>query len=281
MSQEYAAEGRYAAIDVRPAESPHLLDTMLEGVRLMSEATLLGMSWPCLRRLGLRQMGAHKPHDTPVMVLPGFMGGDASTMALRRYLGELGFRAHPWLLGTNDGTERIQSELLKRFLRLRQNYGQPIALVGHSLGGVFARELARQFPSDVTQVITLGSPFGISDSGSVNQLVRVLFERVSGDSVDEKRARMLSHRPAEPVGVPCTSIFSKRDGVVHWRTCLERETPVTQNLEVWGSHCGLIANPSVLHAVVDRLSLGQNSWVPFEADSGARVMYPRDQKIYA
>ena len=280
MSQEYAVDGaHYLELDAPPAKSPHLIDTMLEGVRLMSEATLLGMSWGCMRRLGKRQAG--KTHKAPVLVLPGFMGGDASTIVLRRYLAELGFTAQPWLLGTNDGTERIQNELLKRFLRLRQNYGQPIALVGHSLGGVFARELARQFPNDVTQVVTLGSPFGISDSGSVNQLVRLLFERVSGDSVDEQRSRRLSLEPGKPVGVPCTSIFSKSDGVVHWSTCLEHRTPITQNLEVWGSHCGLIANPSVLHAVVDRLSMDASDWQPFEADRSVRSMYPRDRKLYA
>ena len=167
-------------------------------------------------------------------------------------------------------------------MRLRQNSGGPIALVGHSLGGVFARELARQFPDDVSQVVTLGSPFSLADASSVNRLVRMLFERVSGGSVEDRRVSMLRADPSQPVGVPCTSIYSRSDGVVHWRSCLEFDTPVTQNLEVWGSHCGLVVNSSVLHAVADRLAQPANEWAPFDVSyRGRRFMYPTDKAVYA
>lgn len=289
-SESYS--GRYPLLDVAAerSSSPRLLDTLFEGVRTMSEAALLSVTWGYLHRSS-RNTRQAKP-NLPVMVLPGFMGGDASTAILRSFLSSLGYKAHPWLLGTNDGTERIQNALLRRFKRLRQHYDQPIALVGHSLGGVFARELGREFPQDVAQVITLGSPFGITDVNAVNPLVRRLFEHVSGDSVENRRAQLLQSDPSHPIGIPCTSVFSRTDGVVHWQTCLEKKTPLTQNVEVWGSHCGLVVNPSVLHVVADRLaqqgsqhesaSSTDQHWQLFDFSSQARqAMYPKGQAHYA
>ena len=292
INESESFSGRYPRLDVASevTSSPRLLDTLLEGVRTMSEAAMLGVSWGYLNRSS-RRLDRSKT-SLPVMVLPGFMGGDASTAVLRSFLSGLGYKVHPWLLGTNDGTERIQNELLRRFMRLRQNYDQPIALVGHSLGGVFARELGREFPQDVAQVITLGSPFGITDVGAVNPLVRRLFEEVSGDSVENRRAQLLQADPGTPIGIPSTSVYSRSDGVVHWRTCLEKKTPLTQNVEVWGSHCGLVVNPSVLHVVADRLAhqskhavrdrSADQHWQPFSFASQARqAMYPRGQARYA
>ena len=101
---------RYEVLDVAKhrGSSPNLIDTMLEGVRTVTEATTLGLMWGYLNRRAAHHQ--HRPHhkqSRTVMVLPGFMGGDASTLVLRRFLGDLGFSAHPWLLGTNDGTERL------------------------------------------------------------------------------------------------------------------------------------------------------------------------------
>ena len=196
MANESTVASRYPALDVARyrSASPSLVDTLLEGARTMSEAATLTVIWRWLRHHSRVQ--DHR--EQPVMVLPGFLGGDASTIVLRRFLGDLGFTVHPWLLGTNDGTERLQNELLRRFLRLSQTYKRPIALVGHSLGGVFARELARQFPQQVSQVITLGSPFAIADPNSVNRLVSLLFERISGESVEDKRISMLHAEPHHP-----------------------------------------------------------------------------------
>ena len=288
-----AGNSFYASIDTHQArsESPAFFDTFTEGSRAWLELMFLGASWPRLvSALGRRR--TVQPNDIPsdrvdgagqpVLVLPGFMGGDASTAMLRRYLNECGFQANPWLLGINNGSQALQSELLRRFLRLRARYQQPVALVGHSLGGVFAREIARQFPEDVKSVVTLGSPFGVTDVASINRLVRSLFEQMSGQTVEERRIELLRSDPLEPVGVPCTAIYSRRDGVVHWRSCLERKASVTENIEVFGSHCGLVVNPVVLQLVSDRLLQGAENWQPFEGQQKwAQCWLPKQKGLYA
>lgn len=266
-------EQMYEEVDVvaHKINSPSLIHFATEMSRATFEGMTLGSLWPLLE-VANRNKSAGDGH--PVLVLPGFLGGDASTLVCRQFLRRCGFNAMPWHLGTNTGRESLQNDLLKLFLRLRRRHRQPISLVGHSLGGVFAREIARQFPDDVRCVVSLGSPFAVAHAHSVSRIVSYVFERVSGESVEEKRRNLLHTDPRMPPGVPSTSIFSRSDGVVHWQSCLEQVTDSTENIEVYGSHCGMVVNASVLQAVQDRLAQEPGAWQKFKP---SRLGYPRQR----
>ncbi|MDH3642172.1 MAG: alpha/beta fold hydrolase [Gammaproteobacteria bacterium] len=227
--------------------------------RAMMEAGLLSLTWPSL--LARAQRGSGQP----VVVVPGFLGGDDSTLALRRFLTRIGYPAQPWLLGRNHGRPEAVDKLARRFYRLYQVYKKPIVLIGQSLGGVYARELARQLPDAVAAVITLGSPFGARDSEDTNPMVARLFETMSGLSVEEMRARAKDDDPTEAPPMPCTSIFSKSDGVVSWQSCLQAESELAENIEIVGSHTGMAMHPLALHVIADRLAQPTNSWQKFDA----------------
>ncbi|MCE9650804.1 MAG: alpha/beta hydrolase [Parvibaculum sp.] len=182
-----------------------------------------------------------------VLVLPGMLASDGSTFVLRRYLQALGYQVHPWKLGRNWGpSTEIRQGIRDRFKELSNRYQHRISIVGWSLGGIYARELAREYPALVRQVITLGSPFGAG-------------YRVEGEPDPKLAARL---RPAPPV--PCTAIYSKSDGVVPWEACLEQEGPQTDNIEVQSSHIGMGINALVLWAVADRLSQAEGRWRHFD-----------------
>ncbi len=262
----------YEEIDVEQtkAGTPSLFDSITELPRVMFEAGRLGMSWPTLLSC------APKGDGHAVMVLPGFMGGDESTLLLRRFLTQLGYKALPWLQGTNSGDPRLLDSVMKRFYRTHQVYGEQISLVGQSLGGVFSREIARQFPDAVRCVVTLGSPFMADSGASTSPMVEKLFEQMSGLTVEDMRDRLPNpEMQTEPLGMPCTAIYSKEDGVVHWRTCVEPDSPTTENIRVLGSHTGMAMNPDVLRVVADRLSQDPNDWNRFDTKSGLRsFIYP-------
>jgi pimeloyl-ACP methyl ester carboxylesterase len=194
----------------------------------------------------------------PVLVLPGWLASDRSTQALRWFLRDRGYRAHGWGLGRNLGpTDEVRAGLATRLAGLRQRYGRTVSIVGWSLGGIYARELARRFPGDVRQVVTLASPFRDVSATSVARF-RPAQPRPSADVI----ARLRS-----PVPVPSTSIYSRSDGVVAWQSCLDDEGPRRENVEVGSSHCGMGHHPGVLLVLADRLAQPEGAWRPF-APSG-------------
>ncbi len=210
----------------------------------------------------------------PVMVLPGLGATDASTRPLRGLLAELGYAALGWDLGRNMGRRLIVDQhLVPRLRELRVRAGRRVSLVGWSLGGILAREMAKRASQDVRLVVTLGSPF--AGGGRASNVARV-FEAVSGRRiVDDPNVR---RRIREAPPVPLTSIFSRTDGVVAWRACLEQESPMAENIEVRGSHCGLGHNPLALWAVADRLAQPEGAWSGFTPTGALRVLYPAAQR---
>jgi len=212
----------------------------------------LGTLMPALPAL----LAAPRGDGHAVLVLPGVLTGDESTFVIRRYLDELGYVTHPWKQGHNWGPSRELHERLRaRLQELAARYGRRISIVGWSLGGIFARELAREFPSIVRQVVTLGSPFG------------------SDYSIDGSRKPDAAARRRVPPPVPCTSIYSKSDGIVSWEACRERETPQTENIEVPATHIGMGFNPLVLWAIADRLAQPEDDWAPFDRTGFHGVFY--------
>ena len=237
----------------------------------MFEASRLGFSWPLL----IREAPLGDGH--PVMVLPGFLGGDDSTLILRRFLTRLGYVTLPWLHGRNIGNPRQFDGALMRFYRAHHASGERISVIGQSLGGIYARQIARHFPDAVRCVITLGSPFaGEDDNETAAPMVRRMFEALSGHTAAEMRERMRDHDdPRAPLGMPSTAIYSRTDGVARWTACVDREGELAENVEVRCSHTGMAMNPDVLHVVADRLAQRPGAWEPFDRTQGCRAwVYP-------
>lgn len=238
---------------------------------MLLELSSLLYTWPLLGT-------APRGDGHPVLVLPGFTAGDESTVMLRRYLARLGYDPLPWRLGRNTGSFELQEQLVRSFYQLSRRLDRPISIIGQSLGGVFARELARQFPDHVRFVLTLGSPFSSDAPETANGVVARLFQYMSGMTRDEMRDQMLRF-PAEAPPVPCTAIYSKSDGVVHWSACLEYPGARAENIEVVASHTGMAMNPIVYHILADRLAQPHDDWKPFERTRGwRRFVYPLPER---
>lgn len=243
---------------------PHLALSLTEAHRAAVEAVSLGL----LRRSLYKLAPAGDGH--PVMVLPGFFGGDGYNAALRRFLGRLGYAVHGWGLGRNLGPrEGVLEGLEERIEGLFERYKGPISLVGHSLGGIFAREIARKYPERIRQVISLGSPFGEGRmSASLPARVFVALNPPEELPIDQD---LLSTPPP----VPTTAIYSKGDGVVNWQTTFQDgDHARTQSIQVRGSHCGMTLNPAIWLLVAECLAKPESQWSPFERDSWRKLLYP-------
>ena len=207
-----------------------------------------------------------------VLVLPGLFGGDVSTLPLRRYLRWLGYTVSGWRSGANVGpTEAVVSGLRARLASLAASSGGRVSVIGWSLGGLYAHELARGAPGSVRQVVTLGSP--VERAGRGGRAASQLFDRFSHLQV----APSLAARPwaeAGPLRVPATAVYSRSDGVVPWRSCLLPAGKRRENIEVYGSHYGMAHNPTVLHVVADRLARPAGAWRQFAPGPLVRHLYP-------
>lgn len=246
------------------AEPPSRLLLLLEG-RALYELSVLPLALPLLNR-------SPRGDGHPVLVLPGFLAGDGSTVPLRYFLHGLGHETHPWGLGRNLGLrDDLRDRMLERLRVVRRESGRRVSLVGWSLGGVYARELARMAPHDVRSVITLGSPF--TNNPKANHAWR-LFEFFSGVDLDEMDPVSMGWTGV-PMPVPTTSIFSRTDGISAWRCSLQPDGPHSENIEVLeGSHLGLGVNPLALYAIADRLAQAEGVFRPFRRDGILRYLYP-------
>jgi len=241
---------------------PSVLLQLLEA-RAFTELGAFAGLYPLLRM-------APRGDGHPVLVLPGFLASGASTFPLRHILKSLGYKGHRWKLGLNLGPVGFkEQEVLWRLKELRHRYGRRVTLIGWSLGGVYARELAWMVPEDIRMVITLGSPFRHHDATSVSWLYEDVTGQVQDQMDEEMRERM-----DQPPPVPSTAIYSRSDGVVNWRCSVEREGEFAENIRVQGSHCGLGHNPAALWAIADRLALPEGEWQPFARTGLRRLLYP-------
>ena len=156
---------------------------------------------------GIGHLDPRGPADgPPTLVIPGFIANDRTTMALRRALAAGGYRAYPWNNGWNMGArEDTIDRLASRLNEISPD--RPVLVTGWSLGGVFARELARHHPERVSAVVTLGSPF--SQDPRLNNVWRI-YEWVAGHSVDNPPIERISAKPP----VPTLAIWSRRDGLI-------------------------------------------------------------------
>jgi pimeloyl-ACP methyl ester carboxylesterase len=248
---------------------PPTLGLMALELRAFWEFGALLPAWPALQR-------APAGDGHSIIVFPGLSAGDASTAPLRRYLTTLGYEVDGWNQGLNLGPHHGVLDSAKR--QVQKTYattGRKVSLIGWSLGGIYARELAKMLPDMVHCVITLGTPFAGSPK-STNAWRVYEFATGRKTEVETKNYDLLS-----PPLMPTTSIYSKTDGVVAWQGSIQaphRANPHTENIEVFASHIGMGLNPSAWWAVADRLSQSHKNWAPFVAPKllGLQhLLYPR------
>ena len=218
------------------------------------------------RRWATSYATRHEPRtEEPVILVPGFMAGDATLRAMNRALRRRGFRTYRSHIPANVGcTLAAAAELETRIESIAIKRGSRVRIVGHSLGGMLARGLAVRRPDLISGIVTMGSPMlapgahHLLLTTSVDVLVRLSRAGVPGlmseecvagscarESFDESREPM-------PAGVSFTAVYSKRDAIVDWRACVD---PEAHAVEVTSSHVGMALDPRVIDVVTDALHL--------------------------
>jgi hypothetical protein len=235
--------------DIAP---PSWLLTAGEAVRFPSE---YAASWLLDR---LPQLMGQSFHDRdrgagrPVLVVPGFGASDRATARLRDHLDQRGWTTYAWLVGPNHGlTDEVLDGVLARFDQVHDTERAPVDVVGWSFGGLLARWVAHQRPTQVRSVVTLGSPW--RPEGERTRTTP-LFERARRTHGLSERAEKVVDELRGPLPVPTTAIWSRTDGIVGWRGCQVEESDTAHNVSVPSSHLGMASNPFALAALVRALA---------------------------
>jgi pimeloyl-ACP methyl ester carboxylesterase len=208
----------------------------------------------------------------PVIVFPGLAANQYSIGSMLRLCKQLGYAARDWGRGINTGPQgdldTWLDELAQHVDTLSAPYRRTMSLIGLSLGGIYAREVAKRLPGRVRQVITLGTPFaGRAEHTNAAWLYRMVNGRAP--RFDDALLRRLRTSP----DVPTTSVFSRSDGIVAWQACLQSEgAGRAENIEVVSSHCGFGWNARVLSIIADRLHQPEAAWRPYSESIAKRSM---------
>lgn len=204
-----------------------------------------------------------------VLVLPGLGASDITTLPLRRFLKQHGYQAYGWKQGLNLGPrEGVLEACRERIHQLHAQHGGKVSLIGWSLGGIYAREMAKEMPDKVRGVITLGTPF--TGHPKATNAWR-LYQWVSGQNIHDEE---LLSEVRKPPPVPTTSIYSKTDGIVAWQCSINPPGHAhTENIEVHASHIGMCMNPLALYAIADRLRQAPAHWKRFDANGARRWFF--------
>jgi len=231
----------------------------------------------------LNRMAPNGGGNRPVITLPGFMASGRTLLRLNRFLNAHGFEAQSWGLGRNLGPQggrwgqqldELDKVLGETVRKLADKHASPVALIGQSLGGVYARELALQMPEEIDRVIMLGSPtFHPYVKAHHNRVVKQLGTWASRQSYAELAGRTgLLHWDPDRPALPCVAVHSPADGVVPETSCMipqyiidqSDHTAPRENLRVLSSHIGMSVSPSVLLAIADRLAQDRENWAAFD-----------------
>ncbi len=231
-------------------------------IRFLGEPILVWHDLWRSRQFQKTYQAASSGDGHPVLVLPGLLGTDLSTTHLRRFLRNLGYTPYAWQMGINLGDIRQLHTIMETVEGLYDKHQSKVSIIGWSLGGIYARQLGKRKPELIRQIITMGAPFGdVEQSNNAAWLYKLINHRRPLTDADREWIKDLP----TPAPVPTTAIYSKRDGIVPWQTCIEQiEDDWHQNIEVRGSHFGLPYVPAVWVVIEDRLKLDQNSWIPFQ-----------------
>lgn len=241
--------------------------------RRLAAEPLSSLEYASLALAGTLRVHLKRGDGHPVLVLPGFMGSDQSTEQLRRILKRHGHDVHGWRQGRNTGAHpAVVRNMRRRLLALYGGSGRRVSVVGWSLGGIFARELAREYPDLVRVVVTLGTPFRFrtGDRGHVSSL----YDRL-GPRADPFLDSAVREEERPPLPVPATSIYTRTDGIVRWHACIDSAGPLRENIEVVATHNGLGHNVAAAVVIADRLACPEGEWIPFRPPPRLRRLYPR------
>ncbi len=238
---------------------PSMLDALGE-FRVPLEATML---W--LNALTYAWPHAIPGHGKTVMFIPGFMAGDITLAPMANFCRFLGHRSVMSGIWSNSSCPREVLELVgARIERVVERHGGPVIVIGHSLGGVYAREIGRRYPSVVERVITMGSPI-TRPRDAANMAVQAVANSVAAlrgraeGCLSENCSCGLSISSTEPPCVPITDIYSRTDGIVHWQSCIDRSgSPIVENVEVHCSHVGMAVSAEVYKIIAARLILPES-----------------------
>ena len=253
MAQAYAYVG---PVDNVEPHRPSLLDALGE-LRFPFEASLFwlgALSYPWPR--------VEPANSKTVMLIPGFMAGDVTLAPMATFCRWLGHRAVFAGIWSNSKCPRESVEhLSQRLARTAERWDSPIVVIGHSLGGIYARELGHRNPDLVERVITLGAPIRWPRDSS-NHAVAVVarsMARIRGKAegcLSEACSCGMRMSEISPKDVPTTVIYSRTDGVVHWQSCVDHSaSPMVENVEVLGSHVGMAFSADVYRVIAERLAL--------------------------
>ena len=235
------------------------------GIPIWAEGRLALEHHALQRSAVLRGEGVVRGDGAPVLLIPGFLAGDPSLTTMARWLQRMGYRPCRALMRANvDCTERGLERLDQELVGHAERHGRQVTIVGQSRGGVMARLLAVRRPDLVEAIVTLGSP--LTDQLALHPLVRAQITVVGAlgtlgvpglfgydclGGVCCARVRDQFHAPFPP-GVGFTSVYSRSDGIVDWRACLD---PAAEHVEVAASHIGMAVNAEVFEAVADALAV--------------------------
>ena len=236
---------RYPSPPSAPAPSAPPVSRMAIELGGFRDFVRLGLS-------GFRPRPLVRPSGETVILIPGWKAPEASMAPMRNYLRSLGVDARHWGLGTNQGDpERDREIMLGRISDLVAELGKPVVLVGWSLGGVIAREIAREEPELVSRVITYGTPVigGPSYTTAARAFGREECERITQLSEELDRD--------DPIQVPISAIFTRRDGIVEWSACIDRNSSQVTHFEVGSTHLSMGFDPDVWRIVASEIGLAK------------------------
>ena len=246
-----------------PIKAPNLFLMMLEGRAPWEFAALLAA------RPWLQRLPAGDGH--PVLVFPGLGAHDFTTLPLRNFLERRGYVPYPWKQGFNFGPRNgVLQGCRDQAEAIYERHKRPLSLIGWSLGGVYARELAKEMPERTRCVITLGTPF--SGHPRATNAWR-FYELMSGKSVEDEEV-IAQVRGAPPV--PTTSIYSRSDGIVAWQCSVNAASPLAENVGLYASHVGMGMNPLAMVVIADRLAQVPGAWRHFDATGARRWFFSTD-----
>ena len=199
-----------------------------------------------LRDPVFRGRGVPRGDGRPVLLIPGFLAGDWTLRVMHSWLDRLGYRSYlSGILLNVHHSERLLAGLRRKVIEIQKDTGSRVSLIGHSRGGLLAKVLAQRRPQIVEQVIALGSPLADwTDLAAITHhavgVVRTANELAFGRRLNAEGR--FTYDLKLPPPVPTTSIYTRADDVVNFRSCLRPDIPA---LPVWGSHNGLVVNPEV------------------------------------
>jgi predicted esterase YcpF (UPF0227 family) len=231
-------------------KKPKLYLTLSEPLRLLIDVTISLIS-----QSSIKKTIKDNECKTPVLFFPGYLCSDISTYPFRKILNNLGITTYGWSNGTNLGVRekciKKQIELIKH---ISEKHNSDVILIGHSLGGVYAKELSHICKENIKCVITLGSPLNdyTGDCSSLSTLYKLFNKTKDSDNLDHYETLFFNNL-ANFEQSSIISIFSKNDGIVHWKASQLKESNNTKNIETSGSHLGLIYNHNVIISVINEI----------------------------